>query len=245
MARPQLKPDSIFESLLEIRFASDDIPEIIVGKLAALPTWSAFGATQLPIAQMPLAFRRTDPNLAFLPTLERKSDDGKILVRIGERVLSFHRMAPYPSWGVFGAEIMATLDMLYDAGLANFKISRFGLRYVNTFTLKDHGIRGVNDLNIQIAIGKDPLNDPYVLSIRHAEQGDIEADVRLAAKELVANPQPADQTAFLDLDFHTPENFECTDLATAKSWVERAHEELDKLFLRMLTDETKERLLVK
>src|SRR5262245_58805243 len=102
----KLKIDPIAEALWEVRFASNDIPEVVVGKLASREEWRSFKSQRLPAADIPAALRETDPQLSTQPTLQLQSGDDRRLVKIGSRVISYHALRPYPGWQIFEPELV-------------------------------------------------------------------------------------------------------------------------------------------
>jgi hypothetical protein len=54
----KIKPDCIAEALLEVRFASEVLSELLLGQLAAGPLWREFKATRLPGADIPQPIRK-------------------------------------------------------------------------------------------------------------------------------------------------------------------------------------------
>jgi uncharacterized protein (TIGR04255 family) len=239
----KLKKDSIIEAIFDVRFTCDDVPELVIGKLAGNPTWNAFPAQQLPTANIPAAMRRMDANMQYLPVLERRSTDNKQIIRIGDRAISFHRAKPYPDWPIFGPELHDMMKFLLDrAQLANLGVARFGLRYVNAFTEKDHGVKAIADLNLRISIGNKPLELPINLNFRRDYPDNKQAVVRITSRELVQAADPPDLCALVDIDVATPSGFK-SDGRDAHDWIEAAHEVEKTEYFGLYTDEMKDRLI--
>src|SRR5208337_1499487 len=77
--------EAFAEALLELRFISNDVPEVLLGHLASnLP--HGMVTERLPLADFPAPIRRGDPNLAHQPILQLASNDRRRLARIGEQV---------------------------------------------------------------------------------------------------------------------------------------------------------------
>jgi uncharacterized protein (TIGR04255 family) len=239
----KLKKDSIIEAIFDVRFTCDDVPELVIGKLAGNPTWNAFAAQQLPAANIPAAMRRMDANMQYLPVLERRSADNKQIVRIGDRVISFHRARPYPDWPTFGPELHDMMKfLLNDSQLGNFSVDRFGLRYVNAFTEKDHGIKGIADLNLRISVSDERLDLPINLNFRRDYSENKQVIVRVTSPELVQAPDPPDLCALVDIDVATPAGFK-SDGRDAHDWIEEAHEVEKTEYFALYTDAMKHRLI--
>src|SRR2546426_10312114 len=101
----KLKNDALVEALLEIRFDTPTIPEVLLGRLADHAAWKGFQQRRLPIAEIPAAIRQTDRNLRYSPLFELADPERNRLVRIGEHVLSYNQLRPYVGWTVFSAEL--------------------------------------------------------------------------------------------------------------------------------------------
>src|SRR5688572_6634063 len=91
----KLKHDAIVEALLEVRFQTTTIPEVLFGRLADYAPWKGFTQVRLPAYDLPALMRQADPNLRFQPLFELRDEQNKQAVRLGGRVLSYHKLAPY------------------------------------------------------------------------------------------------------------------------------------------------------
>lgn len=230
----KLKIDPIAEALWEVRFASNDISEVVIGKLASREEWRQFRSQRLPFADIPAAIREADPNLAAQPTLQLQSGDDRRIVKIGPKVISYHALRPYPGWEVFQPELVGCARFLFSA-LADFTATRFGFRYTNILT-KDHLIDEVSGLNFQVALDGSPLRCPLNLNYQRLRSDCHIALVRVASREFVLNPLPEDFAALADVDIFTPEGFETSELDIAQQWLSTAHEILKDEFFTLLPE---------
>ena len=96
-----LYPDAILEALVEVRFDSKEIAEVVVGRLIDSPIWDTYQQSRTAIADIPQPIRESDQNLRFQPTIELRRPDGLRAVKIGGHMLSYHVMTKYPGWAVF------------------------------------------------------------------------------------------------------------------------------------------------
>jgi uncharacterized protein (TIGR04255 family) len=230
----KLKKDAIFQALFDIRFTSRDVtPEIITGKLASHSRWKGWSVQRLAFADIPAAVRQQDPALQFQPLIELHSAHGR-LVRIGERSLSCHTLAPYPGWTVWEPELRATIDVLHSS-FENLVVTRFGLRYINAVG-PEHFINSVGELRLSVKIAGASPAGPLLLHYQHDRDPDHVAIVRISSREFVVNPQPPDLAAVIDVDVFTPASFSTADPEAAKAWLGRAHELAKEEFFRLIPD---------
>jgi len=237
----KLKVDPIVEALLEVRFTSAELPEFVIGKLVAESQWTKLAPERLPFADMPGPIRDSDPTLKFQPTIQLVSPTKAFAVKIGPHVLSMHTLKPYPGWAVFGDELHRGLAFLFSA-LAGFQAVRFGFRYVNMFTKEQHGVSGLNELNLHISLANDALNTDANLNYIRSSGSDFNSLVRLASAAFVA-PRPGDMTVLADIDIFTPDAFSTADVDVAHAWLENAHNLLKDEFFKLFTDDLKKRLV--
>ena len=235
----KLKKDAIFQAVFDIRFTSKDVtPEIVTGKLASHAQWRGWSVQRLAFADIPAAVRQQDPGLQFQPLIELHNA-GR-LVRIGERSLSCHTLAPYPGWTVWEPELRAAIDALLSS-LENLVVTRFGLRYLNAIG-PEHFINGVGELRLSVSVAGASLSGPLLVHFQHDRDPQHVAIVRISSREFVTNPQPPDLAAIVDIDVFTPASFSSADPNAAKAWLGRAHELEKEEFFRLIPDDIVEKL---
>ena len=110
MALPpkKLKKDAIAEALCEVRFECEEstsLPETVVSKLAEFEPWRQFAKVRLAASDIPASLRSQVPNFKNQPLLVLREENGPRQAKIGANVMSYHRLAPYPGWATFKAEI--------------------------------------------------------------------------------------------------------------------------------------------
>jgi len=228
----KLKKDPIAEAIFEIRFTSGGLPEVVVGTLAA--HWEGFIPQRLAAADIPATIRTQDPNLQYQPLLELRRSECPRLIKIGEKMLSYHALPPYPGWSILEPELNVTIDFLFSS-LNQFEATRLGLRYVNVLT-DEHFIENVNSLSLAISVADAPLGVPMNLNYLETHGSDYLGLVRLASKDFVGNPSPG-LSALVDVDVFTPPTFRSTDPVRAKAWLNEAHIFEKSQFFRLFSDD--------
>jgi uncharacterized protein (TIGR04255 family) len=229
----KLKKDSIAEALCEVRFESEGVSELVVGRLAAHGDWRTYAATRLPISDIPDAVRRQDVNLRNQPVLELRSPERNRLVKLGSNVLSYHVVAPYCGWTCFRGEIEDVLDHLF-ASLDNFRARRLGFRYINALNEQDHFIEDITRLNYDVSIAGEKLG-PHCNLNYYLQKGDAHiALVRIASPDFVSGNITIPLRALIDVDIFTRQHFETSDVGVAKLWMIEAHSFEKEEFFKLL-----------
>jgi uncharacterized protein (TIGR04255 family) len=236
----KLKKDAIFQAIFDVRFTCGELPEVVVGKLAGHTRWKGWAVQRLAVADIPAAIRQQDPSLQHQPLIELQEKSGVRLVRIGDRSLSCIALPPYPGWTAWEPELNAVIDLLHQS-FDDFVATRFGLRYINSMT-PEHFIKGTGDLRVSVSVADAPLAGPLMLQYRRNRDVDHAAMIRIAARDFVANPMPADLSAIIDVDVFTSEKYRSTDPKQAKAWLGSAHTVLKEEFFRLIPDEILEKL---
>jgi uncharacterized protein (TIGR04255 family) len=229
----RLKRDPIVEAILEIRFKSEDVSEVVVGKLAAHSAWGTGTTVRLPVADIPEPIRSQDPTLQSQPILELRPASGGRIIKVGERVVSYHAVKPYPGWAVFEGELAATIDTVF-ATIKGLQVTRLGFRYINAFTKDDHAIESVRALNLRIEIADLPVPPPLNLNYSHKHDDQHVSLIRIASTEFSAIPGVS-PTAVADIDIFTPDVIEIGSSDAAKLWTAAAHARLKEEFFNLFT----------
>jgi uncharacterized protein (TIGR04255 family) len=235
----RLKHDAIVEAVVEIRFSTATIPEILFGRLADYEPWQNFKQQRLPVYEVPPPWRQADPNLRFLPIFELSGDHRS--VRIGPHVISYHRSAPYVGWEQFRSELDETIRGLFDTA-KGLVIRRLGLRYLNALNPDFHFIKSVSDLDLEIKVANESIPGNVNLNFNIDMPGDTACTVRIATKEFVQGILPLNTSVYVDVDVFTKEGFETEEQQVVRDWMTTAHESEKKQFFGLLTDRTIERL---
>jgi uncharacterized protein (TIGR04255 family) len=237
----RLRIDGIIEAIFEARFKTTDVPEVTVGNLAAGISSSLGRGAQferLPIADLPGPMRRGDPNLAHQPILQAWLANRARAVKIGEQVLSWHALKPYPGWNTFRSELMRAVEALARS-VPNIEITRLGFRYVNALG-SEHGVHSVQDLNLTVCVDGRALAPPLNINYRQTI-GDQQMVTRIATPEFVQGG-PGGFTVLIDIDLGSEAATRPLVVNDAMNWADRAHDALKAEFFRLLKLETLENL---
>lgn len=234
----KLTPDGIVEALLEVRFETASFPELTIGNLISREPWRGLNPMRLPTAEIPHFVRNSDPNLKFQPTLQLNSPEGLDVVKVGENVLSLHRLGSYPGWEKFGPQLHQGLRELFEA-VPDARITRLGFRYVNLLGSAHH-INSLNDLSVDLRVGGAELLPPINLNYMRRED-DFEILVRAASPEFVQGPSN-DFAALIDIDVYTSDTTSIKGVDDCSGWLEKAHVILKQRFFELLRPEAIQRL---
>ena len=157
----KLKYDCILEAIVEIRFDGKEPTEIVLGRLIDCPDWASYTKHRMPISDVPVEVRISDPNLRNLPLFDLRSDDGLFAVKVGSHVLSVHNVGSYVGWEKFRPAIKIMVEQLI-AVLPNVTVKRIGIRYVNATTKNEHKISSVGELNFSVKFGEEEMTEEEV-----------------------------------------------------------------------------------
>lgn len=235
----KLKDDSITEALVEIRFASSDLDEVVVGRLSDFSGWDGYAKVRLPTADIPLPVRKMDPVLRFQPLLELAAPDKSRRVRIGPATTSYHVLGKYIGWTEFSRELETVIGHFFKV-MKNGQAERLGLRYVNTLTKDRHGIAAVGDLKLQVRVDEHNIGAPLNVNFTEQESQEHLVTTRVATPEFVTGPLAKDATLLVDVDVFSADGFRCADAQAAIKWVSQAHEIEKNSFFRLFSDKTVE-----
>lgn len=240
--RPKkLKRDGITEALFEVRFSTAAFPEVYVGRLVAgvASFEEGMAIERLPLADLPAPMRRADPALAYQATLQLKNRAGTRIGRIGETVISWHVLAPYPGWGVFQPEIARINDLL-SASVEGLTVQRVGFRYLNFMKSKDHHVEGLKDITLDVSISGKVIDLPVNLAYER-NASDHKLVTRIATPEFIPS-RPEDVSLVIDIDVHSEGKTNPTPQQML-AWVENAHTLLKEEFFTLLKPEIMKTLI--
>ena len=239
----KLKVDAIVEAVLELRFEPDPhaIVELLIGRLADTERWKSFNQVRLPVADVPSALRQADPNLRYQPLFQLVARDGSVFIAIGSNVLVFSRRGKYPGWDVFGPELNAATDRLYEI-LPSAKVSRIGLRYINALLSTAHQINSVADLDLDIKVAKKALTKNVNLNYKDENKNGLEIMTRVASVDIAEGAVPENATVIVDIDVYTRNGYAASDAATVKQCIKDAHDAEKLSFFGLLGTAATERL---
>lgn len=239
MLPKKLKDDSITEALVEIRFATSELDEVVVGRLSDFGGWEGYSKERMPAADIPLPIRKMDAALRFQPLLELSPADKTRRVRIGAAAISYHVLGRYVGWTEFSKELRTVTEHFFKV-MRTASATRLGLRYINTLTKARHNIAGVGDLKLQVQIDQTNVGAPLNVNFTEQRSSQHRVTTRVATPEFVEGSIEKDATLLVDLDVFTPDRFECADAAASLTWVEQAHDIEKESFFRLFPEKTVE-----
>jgi len=231
----RLTRDAILEALLEVRFETRQVGEVLVGRLASSALFEGYNVSRLPIASIPVEARDADENLRYQPTLQLASPSPGELVKIGPHVVSLHVVAPYPGWDKLSERLKLMIETLFSA-VNDINISRLGLRYINAIT-PDHGIDRISDLRFSVELAGEKTSSEMVFSHRFKVDDTIQGTISLATPSFVSGPNmPTECAAFVDIDIFTPRALGRVEPDAVLGWVERAHDAEKRAFFGLFSE---------
>jgi len=158
------------------------------------------------------------------------------IIQMNRHLLSIHVLNCYTSWNNFFPEIQRIFQ-IYKNIVKPQKLNRIGLRYVNKFDIDTKIIPVEHFFNFYPFLGKNlPQThgqfDMNVL-IAYEEERDF---LKLSQKTIP--PQKEDtMSILLDLDYFTTSLKGNINLKKILTWIDTAHENLERAFEGCITDE--------
>lgn len=235
----KLKNDAIVEAILELRFDTATIPEVLFGRLADYRPWKNLAQRRLPAYDIPSVLRQVDPNLRFQAVFELTGEQRA--VRIGPQVISYHRTVPYIGWERFWPELRETISGIFETA-NGLVIRRLGLRYLNALRPDLHGIASISDLDLEIKVANERVTGNVNLNFTVDVPSKTACTVRIATSEFVQGNLPPNTSVYVDVDVFTKGGFETKERKTVENWVTEAHDSEKREFFRLLTDRSIEAL---
>jgi uncharacterized protein (TIGR04255 family) len=234
----RLKNDAIVEALFEARFDTPTIPEIFFGRLADYAPWKEFEQRRLPAYEIPAPLRQADQNLRYYPVFELVDTKSARAVRIGQHVLSYHRLPPYVGWKKFAPELDQAIDALFST-TRGLTIRRLGLRYLNALRADVHGIASISELDVTVAVAGERVVGNVNLNFATHLSEDTDCTIRVATPEFVqGGVLPAKTSVVIDVDVFTREHFKTAESSAVTNWIEFAHTNEKEQFFGLLTPQT-------
>jgi uncharacterized protein (TIGR04255 family) len=233
----KLKHDAIVEALFELRFDTATSPEFLFVRLSEFEPWKPFNQSRLPAYSIPEAVRKLDQNLRFQPIFELIEPQNQRSVRIGPNVLSYHLRSPYVGWAEFSKELANVVNALFMKA-DRLIVTRLGLRYLNALNGANHGIHGLDDLDLSLSIGGERITGGTNLNVWANSAADISCMVRIATPQFVTGSLPAETTVLADIDVFTPDQYRTENPGDVLAWTREAHDAEKREFFVLLTDQT-------
>ena len=225
---------------MEVRFASQELPEVLLGRLLSSPITKGLEPVRLPQADIPYSAREADPNLRYQPCYQLAFENE--LIRLGTGAISYHVLAPYPGWDRFFSRAEELLrGTLRSCG--QIELERCGLRYINALTADGHGVSSVDDLNLAVMLGNEELADVSI-SFLAPDNANTETVVRVASARHVEGDFPASATFAVDLDVRTKGEISAWNIDQVLQWLQVARDVKNRHFFKLLPADVINRLEV-
>lgn len=247
MAFPnKLKHDAITTVAFEVRFHSEELEELIVGRLAdwAQKRFKSATKTRTGAADIPLALRKSNPQFVNLSTLDISTlvtPTSSRLIRTGNSVLGYILQGDYCGWNDFEIELFEAIDAL-DAAVPLAKITRIGLRYTNAFRPDVHSITGLSDINFCMAVGGEPITGSASAVFEKKVSENHKVAYRLGTPDSWTQQTPAGTTVIADFDVYSVSELPAPNMDEVKTWVTQAHSFEKAAFASILPKEIVEKL---
>lgn len=233
----KLKNDAILEALCEVRFKTVTEPEFLFVRLAEFDPWKSFSKARLPAYSIPENIRQIDPNLRYQPTFELLEPSRQRSVRIGPSVISYHLRQPYVGWTQFSLELHGMIAKLFESAEA-LVADRLGLRYLNAFSSKLHGIHSIADLDLSVSVAGAPVKSNVNVNFTSSTFAQTNAAVRIASPEFFVLQPEIEATVVADIDIFTRDGFEATTKNAIFDWLDHARDAKNEEFFCLLKSET-------
>jgi uncharacterized protein (TIGR04255 family) len=214
---------------MEIRFDSVVPDDAVFGILYQTLMEQFPTVTALPMASIPAAIRRSDPNLA-IQALHRL-DGEHLTVLVGGQTIAVGIRGPYPGWAAVSQLFKETLSRVGKSGVIQ-KPRRFGLRYINFF---DGDIFPSLTLSISVA-GEAVIGEgTYVKTVLEANGYSLLLQVG-KDMQLMGSVQKTGSVIDIDSFLSEPPDLGGFD-ATVSDFLEKAHLAEKQLFFKLLKPE--------
>lgn len=240
----KLKDDCLIEALCEVRFNTDEQPEIVIGRLSDHDIWKNYSKNRLPAADIPGPIKEVNEAFKYQPVIELRSGDGQYLVKVGSNVISYHNIGKYCGWKEFRPALDQVTEILFSC-LKDVQVHRVGFRYVNAITSERHFISNVNGLNLKVEIAGNKVGGPINLNYLVKNDDAHSTMTRIASSHFVQGTLPKDTTVVVDIDVHSHEGFRTREKSAVVEWTKSAHDFEKEAFFKLIPKEVLEKLLEK
>lgn len=240
----KLKDDCIVEAICEIRFHTDEQPEIVIGRLSDQESWKNFSKNRLPAADIPDPIKKVDEQLRYQPVLELRSEDGMFLIKVGSNVVSYHNISKYCGWKQFEPALGRVFTALFSC-VKDVQVRRLGFRYLNAITSARHYISTANGLNLNVEIAGAKLDDPINLNYLVTNDATHMTMTRIASPHFVQGILPKDTTVVVDIDVSSQPEYLAKEIGTVIEWTKAAHVFEKEAFFKLIPGEILAKLVEK
>lgn len=230
----------IVEAICEFRFSSDTewdltVPGLVYDRIKKnFPKKSQHQIQNVEIKQEEEDVKQivnVDTRSAF------STNDKKVLVQLGKRLLAINQLKPYKSWEKFNAKIDIALETLLS--VVEIKgVQRIGLRYTNRIDIPGEYVKLEDYFNFRPSM-KDAL-PKVVLSFKLSSHFPFADERDVCMVQLFSAPPGKKTNSFiLDFDYYlkVTQSIESISLF---DWKNEAHSQVEKLFEGCISDKLRE-----
>ncbi len=230
----------IVEAICEFRFSSDTewdltVPGLVYDRIKKhFPKKSQHQIQNVEIKQEEEEIKQivnVDTRSAF------STNDKKVLVQLGKRLLAINQLKPYKSWEKFNAKIDIALKTLLS--IVEIKgVQRIGLRYTNRIDIPGEYVKLEDYFNFRPSI--EEALPKVVLSFKLSSHFPFADERDVCMVQLFSAPPGKKISSFiLDFDYYlkVPQS---TERISLFDWKIEAHSQIEKLFEGCISDKLRE-----
>jgi len=230
----------IVEAICEFRFSSDTewdltIPGLVYDRIKEhFPKKSQHQIQNVEIKQEEEEIKQIvnlDTRIAF------STNDKKVLVQLGKRLLAINQLKPYRSWKKFNEKIDIALKALLS--IVEIKgVQRIGLRYTNRIDIPGEYVKLEDYFNFRPSI--EESLPKVVLSFKLSSHFLFADERDVCMVQFFSKPSEKKINSFiLDFDYYlrVPQSTESID---SLGWKNEAHSQIEKLFEGCISDKLRE-----
>lgn len=117
-------------------------------------------------------------------------------------------------------------------------VNRLGMRYLNAFSSKLHGIQSIADLDLSVVVAGTQVKSSINVNFITSPFAQTNAAVRIASPEFFVVQSGIEATVLADIDVFTTDGFEAIAKNSIFDWLELAHNAKNEEFFCLLRPET-------
>ena len=156
--------------------------------------------TKMPIMELPPAIREGDAKLEYQPYY--RLTQGKYIISIGPKVLSFNIKGYYPGWDDFKGFILDKMEILKDV-TEDWNLEKSSMRYINFFETSDifEKLKITMDLPSNLCGVSNSVRSKVFFNEIHCED-DVDVRIQISNKVEIVQEGSIEpkQGSIIDLD---------------------------------------------
>lgn len=235
MGKKYLNPP-ILEAVCEFRFTEDTPWDVSTPNRVYESLQPDFPIKEIRFTQQISLIQTPDGPKQQINTVELTlffSPNRKTFVQIGPRLLTIHRLHPYPGWQEFNPAITTAFQALLKL-IPNPRFDRIGLRYINKIQVEKQNFELVEFFDYFPYCGAKLNQQSYdeFVQIVNFIYFDGQDGCRV---HFQSTPPVPPQAFILDIDYYLQQKDYVTS-STALGWVARAHDQIETIFEGCIKD---------